>query len=261
MAKKLCILNALLFFVVFFLGNTVIAQVKKTAATKTTTSKIKVTKKPSPAKSKAPVKTQKANNNPIASIYRVKLVTDSGTMIIRLYDSTPLHRDNFLKLVKQGFYDSLLFHRVIPEFMIQGGDPQSKNAEPGAMLGNGGGDMTRIPAEFKPSLYHKKAVLAAARDGNPEKASSACQFYIVDGKPFTDEQLNQLEQSRGMKYTEEQRQFYKTVGGTPRLDMGYTVFGEVESGMEVIGKISHAARDGNNRPLTDIRMHIEFINK
>ncbi len=258
-APKFSILNALLFFVVFSLGNTALAQVKKTAATKTISSKNKATKKPLPAKSKVQVKTQKANNNPLAGIYHVKLVTDSGTMIIRLYDSTPLHRDNFLKLVKQGFYDSLLFHRVIPAFMIQGGDPQSKNAEPGAMLGNGGGDMARIPAEFKPSLYHKKAVLAAARDGNPEKASSACQFYIVEGKQFTDEQLNQLEQGRGMKYTAEQRQLYKTIGGTPHLDMNYTVFGEVDSGIEVIGKISHAAKDDNNRPLTDIRMHIELI--
>ncbi|MEO7266085.1 MAG: peptidylprolyl isomerase [Ferruginibacter sp.] len=259
MVIKFSIFNALLFFVVFSLSINANAQVKKTTTTKTTNSKTKATKKPLPAKSIAKVKTQKANNDPLEGVHRVKLITDSGIIIIRLYDSTPLHRDNFVKLVKQGFYDSLLFHRVIPEFMIQGGDPQSKNAESGAMLGNGGGDMTRIPAEFKPSLYHKKGVLAAARDGNPEKASSACQFYIVDGKPFTDEQLNQLEQGRGMKYTEEQRTVYKTIGGTPHLDMGYTVFGEVESGMEVIGKISHAAKDGNNRPLTDIRMHIELI--
>jgi peptidyl-prolyl cis-trans isomerase B (cyclophilin B) len=259
MMKKFYVQAIVLFFMAFLLCFTGYAQVKKTTATKATTSKIKTTKKPLPAKPIAKVKTQKPTSNPLAGIYRVKLITDSGTMVIRLYDSTPLHRDNFVKLVKQGFYDSLLFHRVIPQFMIQGGDPQSKNAEPGTMLGNGGDDMARIPAEFRPSLYHKKGVLAAARDGNPEKASSACQFYIVEGKQFTDEQLNQLEQGRGFKYTPDQRTMYKTIGGTPHLDMGYTVFGEVESGMDVISKISHATKDGNNRPVTDIRMHIELI--
>ncbi len=259
MMKKFYVQYLVLFSAVFLLCLTGYSQVKKTTATKTTTSKKIAAKKPLPAKTTTKVKTAAPDNKPLSGNYRVKLVTDSGTMVIRLYDSTPLHRDNFLNLVKQGFYDSLLFHRVIPEFMIQGGDPLSKNAAPGNMLGNGGGDMARIPAEFKPSLYHKKGVLAAARDGNPEKASSACQFYIVDGKPFTDEQLNQLEPGRGFKYTPEQRTMYKTIGGTPHLDMGYTVFGEVESGMEVIGKISHAPRDGNNRPLADIRMHIELI--
>ncbi len=256
MIKKFYVQYPVLFFVAFLLCFTGYAQVKKTTATKTATSKKQVAKKPVPAKT-AVKKVIPANN--FSSAFRVKLITDSGTMVIRLYDSTPLHRDNFLNLVKQGFYDSLIFHRVIPQFMIQGGDPQSKNAEPGTMLGNGGADMARIPAELKPMLYHKKGVLAAARDGNPEKASSACQFYIVEGKQFTDEQLNQLEQGRGFKYTEEQRTIYKTIGGTPHLDMGYTVFGEVETGIDVIGKISHAAKDGNNRPLTDIRMHIELI--
>lgn len=190
---------------------------------------------------------------------RIKISTDSGIIIVRLSDSTPLHRDNFAKLVKEGFYDSLLFHRVIPQFMIQGGDPTSKYAQPGIMLGNGGDNLSRIPAEFKPSLYHKKGVLAAARDGNPEKASSACQFYLVEGKLWTDEQLNMMEQQEGVKYTQEQRINYKTIGGTPHLDGAYTVFGEVETGIEVIGKIANVSRDGNNRPLGDLRMKMEIL--
>ncbi|MGN6509467.1 MAG: peptidylprolyl isomerase, partial [Chitinophaga sp.] len=112
---------------------------------------------------------------------KVKVITDYGTMTIRLYDQTPLHRDNFIKLVKKHFYDSLLFHRVIANFMIQGGDPDSKRAAAGAPLGNGGVGYT-IPAEFRLDLYHKKGVLAAARDNNPAKASDGCQFYIVQGK-------------------------------------------------------------------------------
>jgi len=194
------------------------------------------------------------------SSIRVRITTDSGVMIVRLYDSTPLHRDNFVKLVKQGFYDSLLFHRVIPGFMIQGGDPLSKKAVSGEMLGNGGGDMARIPAEFRKSLIHKKGVLAAARDGNPEKASSACQFYLVEGNIVNEAQLAGLEQNKGFKYTEAQKAAYRTIGGTPFLDQDYTVFGEVESGIEVIHKIANVQRDGNNRPMGNIRMKMEIIN-
>lgn len=190
---------------------------------------------------------------------RVKIVTDSGTMIVKLYDSTPLHRDNFVKLVKQGFYDSLLFHRVISGFMIQGGDPQSKHAQPGMMLGNGGSDMDRIPAEFKTSLIHKKGALAAARDGNPQKASSACQFYIVQGTPMADEQLNQMEAGKGRKYTPAQRAIYKNMGGTPFLDMEYTVFGEVESGLEVIDKIASVPKAPGDRPIGDVHMRMEMM--
>lgn len=190
---------------------------------------------------------------------RVKLTTDSGVLVIRLYDSTPLHRDNFVKLINQHFFDSLLFHRVIEGFMIQGGDPLSKNAQPGIMLGNGGDDMERIPAEFRSSLFHKKGVLAAARDNNPEKASSACQFYLVQGKKYTNEELNMLEAQMGRRFSAAQRLAYSTVGGTPFLDMNYTVFGEVEKGMEVIDKIARAPKDGNNRPFVDIRMKIEMI--
>jgi peptidyl-prolyl cis-trans isomerase B (cyclophilin B) len=190
---------------------------------------------------------------------KIKIITDSGSIIIQLSDSTPLHRDNFVKLVKQGFYDSLLFHRVIPQFMIQGGDPSSKYAVQGSMLGNGGSDMARIPAEFHPSLFHKKGVLAAARDGNPEKASSACQFYLVEGKVQTDDELNFFEQRNGIKYTPEQRAAYTTIGGTPQLDMAYTVFGEVISGMEVVQKIINAARDAKNRPIDNVRMRMEIL--
>jgi cyclophilin family peptidyl-prolyl cis-trans isomerase len=191
---------------------------------------------------------------------KVKITTNEGTIVIRLYDATPLHRDNFIKLVSQNFYDDLLFHRVINEFMIQGGDPLSKNAQPGQVLGTGGSDMERIPAEFNKGLIHKKGVLAAARDGNPQKASSACQFYIVQGKKTSDADLNAIEQNRGIPYTAEQRNIYKTIGGTPFLDMNYTVFGEVESGLEVIDKIAVVSTDQNNRPINDIKMKIEIVN-
>ena len=213
--------------------------------------------------SKAPVK--KTTAAPVAKTAgtRVKVTTDMGIIIIRLYDATPQHRDNFIKLVSSHFYDSLLFHRVINGFMVQGGDPLSKNAEPGAQLGMGGGDMARIPAEFKPSLIHKKGVLAAARDGNPEKASSACQFYLVQGKVMNDIELNQVECSirntnPDFTYTPEQRKIYKTIGGTPFLDMNYTVFGEVEKGLEVIDKIA-AVQTASDRPLKDIRMKMELL--
>lgn len=190
---------------------------------------------------------------------RIKITTDSGVIVVRLSDSTPLHRDNFVKLVQQGFYDSLLFHRVINEFMIQGGDPDSKRATPGSVLGMGGGDLPRIPAEIRPSLYHKKGVLAAARDNNPEKMSSGCQFYIVQGKKFTDEELSRAEVSIGRKYSITQRMVYKNIGGTPWLDGNYTVFGEVESGIEVVDKIARVPGDNQNRPLGDIRMRMEIL--
>jgi len=236
MIKKFLILSVLLSFLMLIVSDTCLAQAKK-----------KVYPKPPDVK----------HNEP----QRIKIVTDSGIMVIRLYDSTPLHRDNFVKLVKMGFYDSLLFHRVIPQFMIQGGDPTSKNAAPGTMLGNGGDSMQRIPAEFRSDLFHKRGVLAAARAGinNPEKASSACQFYLVQGKLMNDAELNAAEGRIGKKFTEQERNVYKTIGGTPWLDQGYTVFGEVESGVEVINKIAMVSRDKNNRPLGDIRMFIEVI--
>jgi peptidyl-prolyl cis-trans isomerase B (cyclophilin B) len=192
---------------------------------------------------------------------KIRLTTDSGIIVIRLYDSTPLHRDNFIKLVRQHFYDSLLFHRVIKDFMIQGGDPESKNAPPAIELGNGGPGYT-IPAEFDTSLFHKKGVLAAAREGdqvNPQKASSGSQFYIVQGKIYSDAEMDAIEIKKGIKIPENHRAVYRTIGGTPFLDMNYTVFGELESGNEVVDKIASAARDANNRPLQDIRMKMEII--
>lgn len=188
----------------------------------------------------------------------VKIVTDSGTIIVRLYNKTPLHRDNFLKLVNERFYDSLLFHRVIEEFMIQGGDPQSKTAPDGEMLGEGDVGYT-IPAEFDTSLFHKKGTLAAARTNNPEKASSGCQFYIVQGKKYTDEELNIIEMRSGEKISPRKRSIYKTLGGTPFLDMNYTVFGEVIKGIGVIDKIAKAAKDDRDRPLENIRMKMRVI--
>lgn len=195
----------------------------------------------------------------------VQITTDYGTMIIRLYDSTPLHRDNFIKLVKEGFYDSLLFHRVISTFMIQGGDPVSKDAADGEQLGAGEAPGERIPAEFRPNLIHKKGALAAARDNNPEKASSNCQFYIVAGQTYNDTSLNAIEcnvrqEDPGFRFTEAQRKVYKTIGGTPFLDQNYTVFGEVIKGMEVIDKIANLPKDANDRPLQNVRMKIKMLN-
>lgn len=188
----------------------------------------------------------------------VLLQTNYGDIVVRLSDSTPLHRDNFLKLVKTGYYDSVLFHRVIKNFMIQAGDPNSKNAKPGEPLGNGGPDYT-IPAEFRPGLFHKKGVIAAARDNNPEKASSGSQFYIVQGKIFTDAGLDSIETFRlkGRKIPAEQREVYKQIGGTPQLDQNYTVFGEVVKGLEVVDKIASVETSKGNdrdRPLEDARI-------
>jgi len=201
---------------------------------------------------------------PAFSRERIQLSTDSGAIILRLYNKTPLHRDNFIKLVKQHYFDSLLFHRVIKNFMIQGGDPDSKNAKPNILLGNGGPSYT-IPAEFDTSLFHKKGVLAAAREGdviNPKKASSGSQFYIVQGKKFTDAGLDSVETFRlKRKLPLAHREVYKSIGGAPHLDMNYTVFGEVESGLEVVDKIAGAARDTNNRPLNDIRMKLKILKK
>lgn len=224
----------------------------KTTATpakpKTTAQSTKPTSKVQPAK-----KTMSTNET------RVRIRTDKGTIIVRLYDATPLHRDNFIALVEKGFYDSLLFHRVISSFMIQGGDPNSKNAPANTMLGMGGGDMERIPAEFRPGLFHKRGALAAARDGNPQKASSACQFYLVQGKKYTAEELNMMEGQMGRKFTAEEKKAYINDGGTPFLDQNYTVFGEMESGFEVLDEISSVSRNAQDRPLEDIHMYMEII--
>ncbi len=188
------------------------------------------------------------------------ITTDYGNIKIRLYDETPKHRDNFVKLVKEGFYNGTLFHRVIQGFMIQGGDPNSKNAPSGQPLGMGDVGYT-IPAEFNPSLIHKKGAICAARTENPAKASSGCQFYIVQGKTYTDAELDQMEMRAGIKYTPAQRQIYKTLGGTPFLDMNYTVFGEVVEGLEIVDKIAAVAtnRQIGDRPVKDVKMTIKLV--
>lgn len=242
-----------------------------------------------------------------------QIETEYGTIKLKLYNETPRHRDNFVKLTKEGFYTDLLFHRVIKGFMIQGGDPQSKNAEPGKQLG--GGDLGyTVPAEINPKFFHRRGVLAAARMGdqvNPEKRSSASQFYIMQGKVFRPGELDslhtKLEESRKMnmfqaklktiepemnklgaegkqdemmarfnalkseveaeaaklppiKFSDEQRKAYTTVGGYPSLDNNYTIFGEVLEGMEVVDKITEEAVDQFNRPQKDIKFKITLLN-
>lgn len=192
--------------------------------------------------------------------YLIEIKTDLGKMHLVLHEQTPKHRANFIKLVKKGFYNKLLFHRVIDKFMIQGGDPDSKTAVTGQALGNGDIGYT-IPAEFLPTLFHKKGAVAAARDNNPEKASSGAQFYIVQGRVWNDEDL-QKQIDRGHVraperfYTDEQKQIYKTVGGTPHLDGNYTVFGQVLDGYDVVDAIARQDRDAKDRPLKDIRMTV-----
>lgn len=192
---------------------------------------------------------------------KVMIITDYGTMVLKLYNKTPMHRDNFIKLVKQHFFDSLLFHRVIKDFMIQGGDPESKHAKGEQVLGEGSLKYT-LPPEFDTSLFHKKGALAAAREAdadNPQKRSSSTQFYIVEGKIFTDDQMNKMEDKLKVKIPENHREIYRTIGGTPFLDMNYTVFGEVISGLDVIKKIAYVPTDENNRPLKNIRMKITLV--
>ena len=182
-------------------------------------------------------------------------------MVVKLYNETPKHRDNFLKLVNDGTYNGLLFHRVIKDFMIQGGDPNSRNAQKGQMLGDGELGYT-IPAEFVPTLYHKKGALAAARQAdmvNPKKESSSCQFYIVQGNKWDANRLSMVEQRMGKTFTAEQAEVYATLGGTPFLDGDYTVFGEVVEGMEVIDKIAAVQTDGNDRPQEDVKMKMTVL--
>ena len=197
--------------------------------------------------------------------YYVRIKTAYGDCIIRLYNETPRHRDNFIKLVKKGFYNGTLFHRVIQNFMIQGGDPDSRDTaknKPGMELGNGDVGYT-VPAEFRDSLFHKRGVLAAARDDLPSKASSGCQFYIVEGKRFTDEDLDKLIQTRlkGRQIPASQRAIYKSVGGSPHLDQNYTVYGEVVSGIDMVDLIAAVKKDKNDRPLTDVAMTVSLLKK
>ena len=242
---------------------------------------------------------------------KVKIQTTLGDIIVRLYDETPLHRDNFVKLAKEGYYDGTLFHRVIKDFMIQGGDPDSKGAPAGKMLGVGGPDYT-IEAEIKSGLYHKRGALAAARQGdevNPERRSSGSQFYIVWGQVYKEGQLRQFAKqmemqqmqavfnalakehhdgimqmrrernraglqelqeklaaeaeaqvkAQGAGMTDEQRTIYSTVGGTPHLDGQYTVFGEVEEGLDVVEMIQQTATARGDRPVDDIEMRVTVM--
>ena len=244
---------------------------------------------------------------------KVKIKTQEGDIVVRLYDETPRHRDNFIKLAKEGFYDGTLFHRVIKDFMIQGGDPDSRNAPAGKMLGAGGPGYT-LPAEIVgPQLFHKRGALSAARLGdevNPERESSGSQFYIVWGKTFKPAELKQMERQMAMQqeqevfnglakehhdeimtlrrnrdraglqalqdklvdetkakckalgkpaFTPEQVAAYTTVGGTPFLDNQYTVFGEVEEGLDVVERIQNCETSRSDRPVADIAMTVEVV--
>ena len=183
----------------------------------------------------------------------IKMTTSLGVIVFRLNDSTTLHRDNFLKLVKSHYLDSTLFHRVINHFVIQGGDPDSRHSKPGQELGNGGPSYT-IPAEFHDHLFHERGAVGAAREDNPAKASSGSQFYIVQGKIYSDAGLDSLEKSTGRKISGEKRAIYKSIGGLPKLDQRYTVFGYVVKGMDVVDKIERVATDKLDRPVQDVRI-------
>ena len=194
-------------------------------------------------------------------VYYIVIETEFGNMKAELYNSTPLHRDNIIKLAKDDYYDDLLFHRVMNGFMIQGGDPVSKTAAPGQMLGNGGPSYT-IPAEI--GAPHFKGALAAARtpdNVNPQKESSGSQFYVVHGRVQTRSMLESIGRQKGIQYSEAQIAKYESIGGTPMLDMDYTVFGELVEGMEVIDKIAAMPVDRNNRPNKDIKMKVRVTTK
>jgi len=188
----------------------------------------------------------------------VEIETEYGTMTAELYNATPLHRDNFVKLAEEGYYNDLLFHRVINGFMIQGGDPNSRNAAAGQSLGFGG-PSHQVPAEFVDSLIHVKGAICAARTNNPEKKSSGSQFYIVHGVPVKEEMLHQIEATNNFHYTPDQLEEYKTLGGTPQLDRGYTVFGRVVKGLDVIDKIAAVQTVSGDRPVKDVKMKVLVI--
>jgi peptidyl-prolyl cis-trans isomerase B (cyclophilin B) len=197
----------------------------------------------------------------------VEITTNFGVMVAKLYNSTPLHRDNFIAKVKEGFYDSLLFHRVIREFMIQGGDPNSKHAPDSVQLGMGSALGPMIPAEFNANIIHKRGALAAARDGNPTKQSNNSQFYIVQGKRAdtatlrrTEEQIQRESHNPKFHYTKAQKEIYERIGGTPQLDQNYTVFGEVISGLDVMDKITSIPTKPGDRPMMNIVMKMRLLN-
>lgn len=211
----------------------------------------------------AAIKKYKKQVNTDDGLYHVLVLTSMGDMVVKLYNETPLHRDNFVAKVKEGFYDSLLFHRVIDNFMIQGGDPNSKRAVGGQPLGSGSAPGGRIAAEFRTDkdIYHKRGALAAARDGNPEKASSNCQFYIVQRKPWRKGQLDSTVVSRNLTLNDKQKDLYVTTGGTPHLDGGYTVFGELEVGFDVLDRIATTKTGTADRPVEDVRMRMFLLNE
>ncbi|MBR4729942.1 MAG: peptidylprolyl isomerase [Prevotella sp.] len=203
----------------------------------------------------------------MAQSRQVMLETTAGNIVVTLYDDTPRHRDNFLKLVNEQFYDSLLFHRVIKNFMIQGGDPTSRHAEPGVMLGNGSLDYT-VESEFFDAegrlLHpHQRGAVAMAREGdrsNPERRSGGCQFYIVWGRTYSTQQLYQIgdkveeQTDHRVKMTEELLELYRKTGGAPHLDGQYTVFGQVTEGLDVVERIQQVMTDDYDRPVDDIRI-------
>ncbi|MHA4737925.1 peptidylprolyl isomerase [Dyadobacter sp. MSC1_007] len=185
----------------------------------------------------------------------ITIATNKGTMRFILFDQTPKHKANFLKLAKDKFYDGLLFHRVIDDFMIQGGDPNSRNAKPDEMLGKGDNGY-KVPAEFNAKLFHQKGALAAARDNNPAKESSGCQFYIVEGRKWGKADLEKQAARAARKLTESQKKVYETIGGTPHLDGAYTVFGQLIDGMDVLDKIASVDKDERDRPEKDVSMKV-----
>ncbi len=225
-----------------------------------------------PGKNKVVLKALKGSRTSTYSAYvdvpepsytMIKVDTQYGPMLFKLYDDTPLHRDNMIKLIESGFYDELIFHRVIEGFVIQGGDPNSRDAEPNQRLGNGGPGH-QVPQEITMNFIHKKGALAAARQPdnvNPEKKSSGSQFYIVQGDAVQEKQLRILEAQKGLDYTPEQIDEYLTKGGYPMLDNDYTVFGEMISGWNVLDSIAASPVNRDNRPLEDVKMKVTVLNK
>jgi len=219
-------------------------------------SSTKNSEKSTATKEKKTMENEALLTNKEEKMTKVLIQTTMGDITLALYNETPLHRDNFIKLVNEHYYDGVLFHRIIQHFMIQCGDPDSKTAKQGQALGNGGPGYT-IPAEFVNKLYHKRGAVAAARLGdniNPKKESSGSQFYIVDGQTFPKEQLEVLAMKTGKTISQEQIDCYSSIGGAPHLDGSYTVFGEIVSGMDIVDKIAAQSKDKRDRPIADIKI-------
>lgn len=196
----------------------------------------------------------------VAQKHKAIIETQYGKIVLKLYDDTPIHTKNFVKIAKSGQYDGLLFHRIIPQFMVQGGDPNSKNADANTPVGMGSiGD--RLKAEINPKYYHKRGALAAARDNNPDKSSSGSQFYIVVGKKFGENELEQISKRTSHTFTPEQKEVYKNEGGSPHLDGNYTVFGEMISGYEVLDALASVPRNPGDRPKENQKMESVKIKK